>query len=236
MSKKNKQTRFTIGYPGADDGDWIDNSVRVNNMQHADIIIGQGGVDINTDIYKEPRGIFTQLPSYKRDTEDTYGLNFATNEGLIGVGICRNAQLMCALAGGRLIQHVNNHHGSHMCDTLDGDRLYTNSIHHQMCYPWDLPEDEYIVLAHTVGISDRYLNGYNEDIIFPEKALINGKIIEPEIVWYPKKRWLGIQFHPEMMWYKNIHEEATLSYLNNILKTVKNEPYFYHETYKQIKL
>lgn len=192
---KKQLKRYTEGF--GDDGDWIDNTIRVNNIKDADIVIIPGGVDIDTLLYNEPRGMFTQQPSLGRDEREIKALKTAYNEGKTGVLICRGAQLGTALAGGKLIQHVNHHMGTHDCKTLDDEIIETNSIHHQMCYPWDLPQDEYIVLSWTESLSDIYLNGYNQDIVFPEIAITDeGKIIEPEIIWYPKKRWLAIQFHP----------------------------------------
>ncbi len=141
-----------------------------------------------------------------------------------------NAQLMTVLAGGKLIQHVSNHQGSHDCKTLTGDIIHTNSIHHQMCYPWNLPEDEYVVVSWTEGNSTCYLNGNDDEILFPDIALTeNGEVIEPEIIWYPKKRWLGVQWHPEMYWYKNVEENHALSYLNTVLSNVMQDPYYYHK-------
>jgi len=145
------------------------------------------------------------------------------------------AQLQTVMAGGKLVQHVTNHHHHHTCKTIDGDTIITNSIHHQMCYPWDLPTDEYIVLSWTEGISNTYLDGWDQEIKFPDIALTNeGKVIEPEIIWYPKKRWLGVQFHPEMMWFKSVEECYTLDYLNNVLNNVIDQPYYYHETHKHL--
>lgn len=229
-----KLKRYTIGF--GDDGDWINNTSRSNSIHDSNIIIIPGGVDVSPTYYNEPRGLFTQVsePS-RRDIEESKALKYAFNEGLHGIGICRGAQLQCVMAGGKLIQHVTNHHSHHECKTIEGDTIVTNSIHHQMCYPWDLPKDEYIVLSWAENVSNKYLNGWNEDINFPDIAkTAEGNIIEPEVIWYPKKRWLGIQFHPEMMWFRNIHEEYTLSYLNQIINNVVNDPYYYHETYKHL--
>ena len=226
---KKELKRFTVGY--GDDGDWILNSKLTNDIKGADIIIIPGGIDVGSSMYNEPRGHYTQAgePGH-RDEVESKALEYAFNEGLYGLGICRGAQLQTVLAGGKLVQHVTNHHGSHDCKTIDGDIIHTNSIHHQMCYPWDLPEDEYIVIAWTEGLSTTYLNGYNEEISFPNIALTeDGNVIEPEIIWYPKKRWLGAQWHPEMYWYKNVEENHALDYLNKVLQNVIQDPYYYHK-------
>lgn len=74
-----------------------------------------------------------------------------------------------------------------------------NSCHHQMCYPYNLKKDEYEVLSWTEGISRRYRAGI--ELEFPEFALDReGKFKEPEMIWYPKIRCLGVQGHPRNIW------------------------------------
>jgi len=197
MNKKNKLLRNTIAaYHTADDGDWIENTVRCNNSKHADIIIIPGGVDVDTAYYNEPRGKYTQTPYPSRDRLEEHAIKYAWANGQYCIGICRGSQFQTILAGGKLIQHVTNHSGYHEVETIDNGPIHTNSIHHQMCYPWNLPEDDYIVLAYTLGNSTTYLDGWNNETEFPEIAFENGLIKEPEIIWYPKLKSLAIQFHP----------------------------------------
>ncbi len=85
---KKQLKRITIGF--GDDGDWIDNSIRTHNLKEADIIIIPGGVDVSPTYYNEPRGRYTQVgePS-NRDINESKALEYAFNEGLYAVGICR---------------------------------------------------------------------------------------------------------------------------------------------------
>ena len=70
-----------------------------------------------------------------------------------------------------------------------------NSCHHQMCYPYDLPKDEYEVLSWTEEISNKYVA--DAKVNFDETTLDeNGAFKEPEMIWYPKTRCLGVQGHP----------------------------------------
>lgn len=65
-----------------------------------------------------------------------------------------------------------------------------------MCYPYDLPKNNYEVIAWTPELSDRYQA--DVELQFPEFAIdINGKFKEPEMIWYPEIRGLGVQGHPE---------------------------------------
>jgi gamma-glutamyl-gamma-aminobutyrate hydrolase PuuD len=95
--------------------------------------------------------------------------------------------MLCALAGGFLIQHVNNHSGYHPVVTEDGYEFTVNSIHHQMMYPFDV---EHEILAKT----QKNLSAvhYDEDnkIVMP---------FEPEYVYFPTVKGFAVQWHPEMM-------------------------------------
>ena len=49
--------------------------------------------------------------------------------------------MLCAAAGGYLIQHVENHGGYHDVQCADGSVVETNSCHHQMQYPFDVEHE-----------------------------------------------------------------------------------------------
>lgn len=120
--------------------------------------------------------------------------------------------------GGKLIQHMN-HPNEHHIITSTGEVLEATSTHHQMQYPYLLPKDKYELLAWGDELSNCHLDGNNQHIEFPKFAYHEGKMMEPEIVYYPETNCLGIQMHPE---YWNINEKnlhPTLVYLRNLLNT-----------------
>lgn len=90
-----------------------------------------------------------------------------------------------------------------------------NSCHHQLCYPYDLSKDEYEVLAWTEGLSKRYLADVPEEKLFPKEVALDeeGIIKEPEMIWYPKTRCLGVQGHPE--WGPG---KPALDYINKVIR------------------
>jgi len=228
--KKNElDTKFKTYSVGHGDGYWIDNS-KETLWEEANIVIFPGGADINPAIYNEKVGSRTSFWE-DNDARHIEYYNRAIKDGKYIIGICRGAQLMCGMQnkiGGKLIQHVTGHHGNHAVKTYDGLELESNSIHHQMLYPWNMPKDSYKVLGWTEGISECYLNGDNKQNSFPDFALIKDKVIEPEFVWFPKIRGLAVQGHPEMMGYnRQGHYGKTLGYLNRILNiTFDNNDYF----------
>jgi len=87
-----------------------------------------------------------------------------------------------------------------------------NSCHHQMCYPYELPKSNYEVLSWTSGLSKRY--EADVKLEFPAFAIdIEGNFKEPEMIWYPKIKALGVQGHPE--WSPG---KPALDFINKIIR------------------
>jgi GMP synthase-like glutamine amidotransferase len=177
---------------GIHDAAWLGNAFEVvNSPSKADVIIYPGGADISPLLYGAKPSKCT-WPSEHRDKEEVRIFN--ENKGKFHIGLCRGAQLLTSLAGGKLVQDVSNHHGYHdivVDDDGKKDVITTNSIHHQMMYPFDLPEEDYEIIGWTNGLSRHYL--MDDDTILKELQC------EPEIVYYPKIRAMCFQGHPEMM-------------------------------------
>lgn len=157
-----------------------------------------GGEDISPTLYGEKVSNFTnaqEILSPRDKIEMDLALE-AIDIGMPIIAICRGAQLMCALAGGKVIQHTTGHLGDHTIITHDGQTLVTSSLHHQMLYPWFL---NHKLLAWSESRSSVYINGDDEDYTFPENAKSGSFIKEPEIVLFPELKTLAIQGHPEFM-------------------------------------
>ena len=137
-------------------------------FEKGDILIFEGGTDINPEIYGEKPGKYTQRPDSGRDNIEIDAFNLARDENIPMIGICRGAQLFTALLGGKLIQHVNGHMGNHEITTKGGKILVSSSCHHQMMVP--PREHELLAIANQQ---------------------------DPEVVFYPQAKALAIQGHPE---------------------------------------
>ncbi len=119
-------------------------------------IILWGGEDIATEIYNEPPLTY-QSPFKKthRDEHEIMWAEWAIENDIPIIGICRGAQLMCCLSGGSLIQDMQ-HPCIHPLTTVDNTTIKTNSAHHQAMIP--TPNAE--ILAEY--------NGIPEIVWFPE--------------------------------------------------------------------
>jgi putative glutamine amidotransferase len=166
-----------------------------NEMTEGGVLVLWGGEDINPDIYGHPRHPFTGSPS-NRDIVEVHLAQYAIDNGIPIVGICRGAQLLCALAGGSLIQDVRGHAGGNhvVVDVRTKQLTVVNSLHHQQMYLEEMPTDDYVLLAKSDDLSGFF--GYGHTWKDNRPVVVE---YEPEAVWFPKIKGLAIQWHPEYL-------------------------------------
>jgi len=151
-----------------------------------------GGADIAPKIYGEEGGKWTYANDLSfRDKTEVAACQAAIARGIPIIGVCRGAQLLCALAGGKLVQHVDGHNqGDHAISTNDGRTITTSSVHHQMMWPYDVKHD---LLAWSKSPKS-HIYAFND-----KKVRTSIEYPEPEVVWFPEIKGLAIQGHPEFM-------------------------------------
>lgn len=154
-------------------------------------LIVWGGADINPDYYAHPRHR-TTYPGGERDRIEWGLVTAAVEKGIPIIGVCRGAQMLCAKAGGWLIQDVKGHLGSHWVRTTDDQFFLTNSIHHQMMAGLGTVDHELVAWSDK-KLSSTY--GYKDDQLY----LPGASFKEPEFVYFPKIKGYAIQWHPEGM-------------------------------------
>lgn len=166
-----------------------------------DLVVFTGGSDVNPKYYGETCHSSTHFND-KRDKLEIKAYKQARELSIPMLGICRGAQFLTVMNGGRLIQDVTNHAGMvHEIIFLDKDYNETElppveirSTHHQMMYPYNLSRDSYRVIAGTFERSTQY----TKDELNTQYLDMFG-LPEPEIVEYPNTQCLCIQGHPEMI-------------------------------------
>lgn len=153
-----------------------------------------GGSDISPTIYgkKVSRRTHADVQLSSRDECEVALAKRAIQLGMPIIGVCRGAQILCGLAGGHLIQHVNRHGGTHPVKTYDGQSIVTNSIHHQMMYPFDVEHEMRAFIEKP--LSDVHIDVDDNGHDFDRKLSI-----EPEYVYFPKIKGYAVQWHPEGM-------------------------------------
>lgn len=176
-----------------------------SELQEKDILIIHGGADISPSLYKQTANEFTyaQNTPSNRDRVEWELIQRAIEMKLLIIGICRGGQMLCAAAGGALVQHVENHGGSHTIATSDGDILMVNSIHHQMMNPQNTNHQ---LWAWSAPARSKVYYG-QDGLISMEK--------EPELIFFPDIRGFAIQWHPEM---RPASDKATKYLMNKLEK------------------
>jgi len=170
------------------------------------VLLLWGGGDISPSFYgakRASRGGGDDTPN-RRDRIEWAMLQRAIEVGAGIIGICRGAQMLCAAAGGKLMQHVDNHAGyGHTITTIEGETLHVNSLHHQMMYPFEV--DHELLAWSSEKRSGEY---HDENMVYTDIPC------EPELVYFPKIKGIGAQWHPEMM----KHDAPATQYLLNKIK------------------
>lgn len=168
-------------------GIYTDDHNILDYPEKIELVLFTGGEDIGPDLYGHEPSVLTYC-SPKRDRYEVSIYNEVLELKLPMAGVCRGAQLLCAMAGGTLYQHVNNHGRSHDVMTWDGRDIWMSSSHHQMQIP---PLGAEILAWAAPKLSDIYIGENDEEMPAPA--------FECECVHYPSIRAVGMQYHPEAM-------------------------------------
>jgi len=155
-----------------------------------DVLVLGGGEDIAPEIYNQAPSRYngSQHGLSGRDDWEIRLFTAAVSAGCLIIGICRGAQLSCALSGGSLYQHVVNHGQSHMMTTSDGVEMVVSSVHHQMMNP---EKTKHKLLGWSTEIRSRV------HLVEGEKDI--DVTVEPEVIFFEDTKALAIQYHPEFM-------------------------------------
>lgn len=161
----------------------------VNNPKDFGLVLFTGGSDVSPEYYGEssPKRLCGTSP--ERDRQEKEIFDFAIENGIRTIGICRGVQFINVMSGGTMFHHVNNHGGcTHPMKTSNGHVIEINSYHHQMVIP---PHDAHVIGWSKKRRSDEYYGNFDLPVTSPDK--------EPEAVLFPSTKSAGVQYHPEMM-------------------------------------
>lgn len=174
----------------------IHNKVIVNRIEDADVVILTGGADVDPSTYGREN-----VGSWGHKQRDDYEIEMykKVRKDQLVYGCCRGAQLLTILNGGNLVQDVENHalYGNHKMIDTDGNVFEITSLHHQMCYPFDIDPKNYTLLM--TAFPARSVGHYIGDGIDEKKIKEFG---EPELIVFHSPDQpisIGVQGHPEMI-------------------------------------
>lgn len=194
-------------------------------IQEADVVVFTGGEDVSPILYGEGSHSRTQFKK-ERDINDLVAYHFS-GKAQLRLGICRGAQFLNVMSGGKLWQHHDGakgyergHLGNHKIfrnvysdinnpeETPSETKEYlVTSTHHQIMRPGP----KAVVLGHAIcpnysfSLCSRRHTGSGLTAgshrpftqIIPEEGAWDDDTLDPEIVWYPETQSLCVQGHPE---------------------------------------
>lgn len=160
-----------------------------NNISEASLVQFTGGADIFPGRYNRPRHK-TMYLSPEREYIEMDAYHYAVEHSIPMAGICRGAQLLNALCGGDMWQHVNGHGTSHVAFNLRTEKyVKVTSCHHQCM---DVSSEAEVVL-HASRAS--FLSRMNLDMT--EEVVDENIPPQVEACFYKNRGVFCWQGHPE---------------------------------------
>lgn len=185
----------------------------VSQLRDANLVQFTGGDDIYPGLYKEPPHPQTQF-NRQRDIIEVATFLACKKARIPMTGICRGAQLLNVLCGGKLWQHVNNHQkysGHLVYDEIQNFSFKGVSLHHQMMRP--APD------AFLVGVSreSTVKQGMTPSGYVTEMRNMSPFRDDTEVCVYWDPLCLCFQPHPEKAVVDTEAKEIYFYYLNEYL-------------------
>lgn len=164
---------------------------RARSVEEADLVVFTGGPDVDPVLYGEKQHTQTRI-SPQRDKLDLELYEFCYNRGIPMFGVCRGAQFLSVMNGGKLYQHIDEHHGDHSMVDIVGKGIIerVSSVHHQAVRPNTNGGME------IIGTSNKSKNRWITD---DDKH--TGPNIDIEAFFYRDTCCFGVQGHPEYRGY-----------------------------------
>lgn len=157
----------------------------------ADLVVFLGGTDVSPSLYRENPVEEVTHTDPGRDARESTVFQACKTKGVAMMGICRGAQFLHVMNGGKLWQHVDNHTKPHLIYDVEEDlTVVTSSTHHQMMrYDDDIGMN---LIAITEEAVATFVKSEEEKLDVDRDA-----IIEVEACFYSDTKCLCIQGHPE---------------------------------------
>lgn len=178
-----------------------------DNKVVADLFCFTGGADVSPCLYGE-KSHPTTGSNMHRDFKEIGEFSYALNKNIPMVGICRGAQFLNVMNGGKMWQDVSEHavwdtHGLKKRGLdIDNIEYQVTSTHHQMMRA----SDDGIILAMSTHIC--HVESYDEQ----------GSVYGTEVVLYEKNKCLCFQPHPEYNGAADDTEALFFDMLKHIIK------------------
>lgn len=201
-----KQRKIYVVGNSLEYANWMQGKL-TQTMEQADLVLFTGGADVTPGLYAEEAHSETSNDA-RRDAKEVAEFKKALALDIPMIGICRGAQFLCVMAGGKLVQDMENKYSQHPIQMWDGSIQQITSTHHQAMCPFNLAKDEYHLLGWGENLSNHHEGGKREEL-----SEYWEDFKEAEICYFPDIKALCIQGHPEY----SFQNKETLVYLQDML-------------------
>ena len=186
QTKKERKIYCIRGATGY--ANWMQGTSFVDTIEEADLVVAPGGGDVDPRLYGAKKGHRAAWGhTYMENDKELTDLRKAISLGKHIWGTCKGIQYGSCLSSGSMIADIS-HPWMHEIKTEDGKKFVVNSMHHMMVYPFDLPKEDYRIIGWSENLSDHHHDADENEMNPP---------VEPEIIYFPKTKFLGTQWHPE---------------------------------------
>lgn len=160
---------------------------KADKPEDADLVVFTGGDDVNPSLYGETPHRSTRWSDF-RDRKDIELYKLCLEKGIPMFGVCRGAQFLHVMNGGKLYQDIDEHVGDHSIYDIKKKIVIpkVSSVHHQSVIPDTSLGIE--VLADTVKTGERWRN---------PTSMSEGTHHDVEAFFYRDTCCFGVQGHPE---------------------------------------
>lgn len=161
----------------------------------ADIVVFGGGSDVFPGLYGE-KAHKTSHWDLARDQECAELYQLCLSKGIPMLGICRGAQFLHVMNGGKLWQNLDKHNSGHTAwDTRDKTLLGNiSSVHHQACR---FNEGMEVLLEAHISLLREAGEPLDSPDFDPDSLEDRGYGRDIEAYFYKETGCFGIQGHPE---------------------------------------
>lgn len=180
---------------------------KASTPDKADLVVFTGGDDVDPMLYGEIPHSTTRV-NKDRDNRDLELYAHCLKNGIPMFGVCRGAQFLHVMQGGKLYQDVDNHYGDHAMWDIRGKQQIgkVSSVHHQMVIPYK--EGGMEIIATSGVANNRWKN--------PTDKVASKAMADVEAFFYRETCCFGVQGHPEYRGYYHF-AKWTLDLINELI-------------------
>jgi GMP synthase-like glutamine amidotransferase len=162
---------------------------KADTVEEADLVVFGGGSDVEPSLYGEDNANMHESVYFSkdRDNADMKIYTKALELGIPMMGVCRGAQFLHVMNGGKLYQDVNGHNGAHKAFCLREKMLIENvsSVHHQQCM---FNKEMEVLMTTSTVCTTRHIDKDKTD---------KRPRLDVEAFFYRDTGCFGVQGHPE---------------------------------------